>query len=89
MSDAGAIAGSSRTCILRRLAGTAHSKVNAAQWGAVCAHLDEAKQSALEALLVVDHPDVAAVGPQSRIKEPATPRKMVCRAPRRNRFIDA
>lgn len=39
---------------LRRLAGTAHSKVNAAQWGAVCAHLDEAKQSALEALLVAD-----------------------------------
>jgi TnpA family transposase len=39
---------------LRRLAGTAHSKVNAAQWGAVCARLDEAKQSALEALLVVD-----------------------------------
>jgi hypothetical protein len=39
---------------LRRLAGTAHSKVNAAQWGAVCGHLDEAKQSALEALLVVD-----------------------------------
>jgi hypothetical protein len=39
---------------LRRLAGTAHSKVNAAQWDAVCAHLDAAKQSALEALLVVD-----------------------------------
>jgi hypothetical protein len=39
---------------LRRLAGTAHSKINAAQWGAVCARLDEAKQSALEALLVVD-----------------------------------
>jgi hypothetical protein len=39
---------------LRRLAGTAHSKVNAAQWGAVCGHLDDAKQSALEALLVVD-----------------------------------
>lgn len=37
---------------LRRLAGTAHSKINAAQWGAVCARLDEAKQSALEALLV-------------------------------------
>src|SRR5665213_3128095 len=39
---------------LRRLAGTARSKVNAAQWDAVCAHLDAAKQSALEALLVVD-----------------------------------
>lgn len=39
---------------LRRLAGSAHSKVNAAQWSAVCGHLDEAKQSALEALLVVD-----------------------------------
>jgi hypothetical protein len=34
---------------LRRLARTAHSKVNAAQWGAVCGHLGEAKQSALEA----------------------------------------
>ncbi len=39
---------------LRRLAGTAHSKMNAAQWGAVSAHLDESKQSALEALLMVD-----------------------------------
>jgi hypothetical protein len=39
---------------LCRLAGTAHSKVNAAQWGAVCGYLDEAKQSALEAILVVD-----------------------------------
>jgi hypothetical protein len=39
---------------LRRLAGTAHSKVNAAQWGTVSARLDEAKQSALKALLVVD-----------------------------------
>jgi hypothetical protein len=39
---------------LRRLAGTAHSKINVAQWGAVCARLDEAKQSALESLLVVD-----------------------------------
>jgi TnpA family transposase len=39
---------------LHRLAGTAHSKVNAAQWVAVCAHLDAAKQSALDALLVVN-----------------------------------
>lgn len=39
---------------MRRLAGTANSKVNAAQWGVVCAHLDEAKRSALEALLAVD-----------------------------------
>jgi TnpA family transposase len=39
---------------LRRLAGTAQSKINAAQWGSVCAHLDDVKQSALEALLVVN-----------------------------------
>jgi hypothetical protein len=29
---------------LRRLAGTAHRKINAAQWSTVCAHLDEAKK---------------------------------------------
>jgi hypothetical protein len=39
---------------LQRLAGTAHRKVNAEQWGAVCTRLDESKRSALDALLVVD-----------------------------------
>ena len=39
---------------LRRLAGTAHSKINAAQWTEVCARLSPAQQAVLETLLVVD-----------------------------------
>src|SRR5208282_869600 len=39
---------------LRRHAGAVHSQINAAQWAAVCDHLDEAKRSALDTLLVVD-----------------------------------
>mgnify|MGYP007125361010 CR=1 FL=1 len=39
---------------LRRLAGTAHSKVNAAQWSEVCDCLPFEHRVALEALLVVD-----------------------------------
>jgi TnpA family transposase len=39
---------------LRRLAGSAHSAVNAAQWREVCAALDQRQRSALEALLAVD-----------------------------------
>ncbi len=39
---------------LRRLAGTAHNKINAAQWSAVCGRLSPAQQAILEALLVVD-----------------------------------
>jgi Domain of unknown function (DUF4158) len=37
---------------LRRLAGTAHSQINEAQWAAVCGRLDEFQRLALEALLV-------------------------------------
>src|ERR1700733_13927199 len=39
---------------LRRLAGTAHSAVNGAQWREVCEHLTAKQGSALEALLEVD-----------------------------------
>lgn len=39
---------------LRRLAGTAHSKINAAQWTEVCGRLSPAQQAVLETLLVVD-----------------------------------
>ena len=39
---------------LRRLAGTAHNKINAAQWAAVCNLLIPAQRAVLEALLVVD-----------------------------------
>lgn len=39
---------------LRRLAGTAHSAVNAVQWREVCGQLDEKQRSILESLLVVD-----------------------------------
>ena len=39
---------------LRRMAGTAHSNVNATQWNAVCGHLSSAQQAVLETLLVVD-----------------------------------
>jgi hypothetical protein len=39
---------------LRRLAGTVHSAVNAAQWGEVCGQLGENQRSAVEALLVVE-----------------------------------
>lgn len=39
---------------LRRLAGTAHKKINAAQWAAVCSRLSPAQSAVLEALLVVD-----------------------------------
>ncbi len=39
---------------LRRLAGTAHNKINAAQWATVCNRLNPAQRAVLEALLVVD-----------------------------------
>ena len=39
---------------LRRLAGTAHSKVNAAQWSEVCDSLPFEQRVALETMLVVD-----------------------------------
>ena len=39
---------------LRRLAGTAHSHVNANQWGDVCGLLSRTKRDVLETLLVVD-----------------------------------
>ena len=39
---------------LRRLAGTAHSKINAAQWAEVCGRLSPAQQAVLETMLVVD-----------------------------------
>jgi hypothetical protein len=39
---------------LRRLAGTAHNKINAAQWAAVCNRHSPAHKAVLEALLVVD-----------------------------------
>ena len=39
---------------LRRLAGTAHSNVNATQWSEVCDHLDVAQRAALHALLIVN-----------------------------------
>ena len=39
---------------LRRLCGTAHSNINAAQWTEVCGHLSSAQQAVLESLLVVD-----------------------------------
>jgi TnpA family transposase len=39
---------------LRRLAGTTHNKINAAQWTAVCNRLGPAQKAVLEALLVVD-----------------------------------
>ncbi len=39
---------------LRRLAGTAHSTVNAKQWNEVCGRLSSAQRAMLEALLVVD-----------------------------------
>ncbi|MBK5204948.1 MAG: Tn3 family transposase, partial [Polaromonas sp.] len=39
---------------LRRLAGTAHSNINAAQWTEVCGRLSSAQQAVLETLLVVD-----------------------------------
>src|ERR1700733_5376986 len=56
---------------LRRLAGAVHSQINAAQWASVCGHLDEAKQSALEALLVVD------------LKTQKSPSADICRTPGR------
>ena len=39
---------------LRRLAGTAHSNINAAQWAEVCGRLSSAQHAALESLLIVD-----------------------------------
>src|SRR5665647_90496 len=39
---------------LRRLAGTSHSNINAAQWAEVCGRLSSAQQAVLETLLVVD-----------------------------------
>ena len=39
---------------LRRLAGTAHSKINATQWTDVCGRLSPAQQAVLGTLLVVD-----------------------------------
>ena len=39
---------------LRRLAGTAHSNTNSAQWTAVCGLLSSAQQAVLETLLIVD-----------------------------------
>jgi hypothetical protein len=39
---------------LRRLAGTAHSNINAGQWAEMCGHLSSAQQVVLETLLVVD-----------------------------------
>jgi TnpA family transposase len=39
---------------LRRLAGTAHSNVNAAQWKEVCGCISSAQSAVLETLLVVD-----------------------------------
>lgn len=39
---------------LRRLAGTAHNKINTAQWAAVCNRLSSAQSAVLETLLVVD-----------------------------------
>ena len=39
---------------LRRLAGTAHSNTNAAQWTEVCGRLSTAQRAVLETLLVVD-----------------------------------
>lgn len=39
---------------LRRLAGTAHSDINAAQWCDVCARLSSEQRTVLETLLVVD-----------------------------------
>ncbi len=39
---------------LRRLAGTWHSKTNAAQWAEVCGRLSSAQHALLETLLVVD-----------------------------------
>lgn len=40
--------------ILRRLAGTAHSNVNATQWNEVCGCISSAQSAVLETLLVVD-----------------------------------
>jgi len=39
---------------LRRLAGTAHSNINAAQWNDVCGRLSSEQRTVLETLLVVD-----------------------------------
>jgi hypothetical protein len=39
---------------LRRLAGTAHSNINAGQWAEMCGRLSSAQQVVLETLLVVD-----------------------------------
>lgn len=39
---------------LRRLAGTAHNKINTAQWTALCNRLSPAQRAVLEGLLVVD-----------------------------------
>jgi TnpA family transposase len=39
---------------LRRLAGTTHSDINAAQWAEVCGRLSVAQKAVLETLLVVD-----------------------------------
>lgn len=39
---------------LRRLAGTAHSDINTAQWGDVCGRLSLEQRTVLETLLVVD-----------------------------------
>ncbi len=39
---------------LRRMAGTTHSDINAAQWTEVCGRLSSAQQAVLETLLVVD-----------------------------------
>jgi hypothetical protein len=39
---------------LRRLAGTAHSNINAAQWNEVCGRLCSEQRTVLETLLVVD-----------------------------------
>lgn len=39
---------------LRRLAGTAHSNINAAQWSEVCGRLSSTQRTVMETLLVVD-----------------------------------
>ncbi|UUZ77259.1 DUF4158 domain-containing protein [Polaromonas sp. P1(28)-13] len=39
---------------LRRLAGTAHSNINAAQWSEVCGRLSSTHRTVMETLLVVD-----------------------------------
>jgi len=56
---------------LRRLAGSAHSAVNAAQWSEVCEQVSDSKRSALEALFVVDE------------DTQESPFALICRAPGR------